>query len=188
LVLLVLGDECAAQADSTPSNPRTTGPVYFETGIGNVVLLDPSSGERFLNQNGIGTTSDDGLIHNFYENAAGSEILDLIKHPGDVRHSFSEVIIFRPDWFPLGAVPIKDTTFVSSKGIKLGLRASEVRRILGKPHKVKTGKSGKVTYKYFCDDPVKCPSLAKYNTPTYSATAVFLHGRLVEYSFGYDYP
>jgi hypothetical protein len=97
-------------------------------------------------------------------------------------------MLFRPDCFPLGAAPTKRKTFVSSKGIKLGVRAADVRRILGKPHEVKTGKSGRVTYKYFCDDPGKCPSLAKYNVPTYTAVAEFAGGRLVKYSFGYDYP
>jgi hypothetical protein len=186
--LLAPGDECAAQVGSTASKPRTADPAYFETGIGKVALLDPNSGEQFIDTNGIGTTSDDGLIHNFYSNASYSEILDLIFHPGDIRHSFSEVSLFRPDCFPLGAAPTKSKTFVSSKGIRLGLRAADVRRILGKPHEVKTGKSGKVTYKYFCDDPAKCPSLAKYNTPTYTAVAEFASGRLVKYSFGYDYP
>jgi hypothetical protein len=63
-----------------------------------------------------------------------------------------------------------------------------VRRILGKPHQAKTAKSGKVTYEYFCDDPARCRSLAKYNVPAYTAVAEFASGRFVKYSFGYDYP
>ena len=64
-----------------------------------------------------------------------------------------------------------------------------MRRLLGKPHEVKKRRSGEVTqYKYFCDDPAKCPSLAKYNMLTYTAVAEFASGRLVKYSFGYDYP
>lgn len=188
LLWFVVGDHCLAQPDSRAPTPEVTDPTYFETGIADVALLSSVSGQQFIDTNGIGTTSDDGLMHNFYSNAAYSEILDLIFHPGDVRYSFSEVMLFRPDCFPLGAAPTKIKSFVSSKGIELGLRMADVRRILGKPHEVKTGKSGRATYKYFCDDPAKCPSLAKYNVPTYTAVAEFTGGRLVKYSFGYDYP
>lgn len=184
----VLGNLCIAQPDSQARTPEVTDPTYFETGVANVALKNPSSGQRFVETNGLGTTSDDGLMHNFYSNASGTDILDLVEHPGSIRNSFSEIILFRQDCFPLGATATKTVSFVSSKGIKLGLRATEVRRILGKPHDVKTVKSGKVTYKYTCDDPAKCPSLAKYNMPTYTAVAEFANGRLVKYSFGYDYP
>jgi hypothetical protein len=182
------GDGALAQPSSEASKSDASDPAYVETGVADVTLADARSGEQFLETNGPGTTSDDGLFHNFYSNGPGSEILDLVRHPGGVRHSFSEAIMFLSDWFPLGAPRTKDDVFVSSKGIRLGLSPSEVRRALGRPHKVKAEKSGKLTYKYFCDDPVKCPSLAKLNMPTYSATAVFLRGRLVHYSFGYDYP
>jgi hypothetical protein len=188
LVLLVPGDECAAQAGSTASKPRTADPTYFETGIGNVALLDPNSGEQFLNINGIGTTSDDGFLQTFYSNASGSQILDLVRHPGDVRYSFSEASIFLSDGFPLGAPELTAKAFVSSKGVKPGLRPTDVRRILGKPWRITKGKEGRLTYRYFCDDSARCPSLAKYKTPSYSATVIFERGRLVQYSFGYDYP
>jgi len=182
------GNEALAQPSSNESKSEASDPAYVETGIANVMLIDARSGEQFLDRNGLGTTSDDGLLHSFYSNAPGSQILDLVRHPGDIQHSFSEAIMFLSDWFPLGAPETKDDIFVSSKGIRLGLSPSEVRRALGRPHEVKTEKSGKLTYKYFCDDPVKCPSLAKHNMPSYSATAVFLRGRLIHYSFGYDYP
>jgi len=153
-----------------------------------VALKDAKSGARFLEKNGVGTTADDGLLHNFYSSASGSEVLDLVRHPGDVRDSFSEVSILRGDCFPLGAPNVTEKEFTSARGVRLGLSASEVRRILGKPHEVKKTKSGKTKYRYFCDDPVKCPTLAKYNLPTYTAVAEFRSGRLVRYSFGYDYP
>ena len=38
--------------------------------------------QQFIDANGIGTMSDDGLMHNFYENASGSEVLDLYPAPG----------------------------------------------------------------------------------------------------------
>jgi len=180
--------EGRAQNDAVSVKASAGDPQFVETGIAGVALNDPTSGRRFLDAAGIGTTSDDGLLHNFYSNASGVEILDLVQHPGSPRHSFSEVIIFLSDGFPLGAPKVPNEAFVSSKGIKLGLRVSEVRRLLGRPHGVTSGESGKTTYKYFCDNPGRCPSLAKYNMPTYSATAVILRGRLVSYSFGYDYP
>jgi len=184
----IMGSPCVAQPDAKMPKSEASDPVYVESGIAGVVLQNSDSGQQFIETHGLGTMSDDGLMHNFYENASGSEILDLIQHPGSNRHSFSEAVFFRPDCFPLGAVPIKSKRFVSSRGVKLGLGASDVRRMLGRPHEVKTRKSGKVTYKYTCDNPATCPSLAKYNVPTYTAVAEFANGRLVKYSFGYDYP
>jgi len=179
-----LGGECIAH----PSASDSAAPAYIETGIRGVALTNAKSGEHFLEKNGIGTTSDDGLVHIFYSNTSGSEILDLVRHPGDVRDSFSEMTILSSDCFPLGTPETANKEFVSSKGVKLGLRTSEVRQVLGKPHEVRTGKSGRTKYKYSCNDPAKCPSLARYNLPTYTAIAEFLRGRLVRYSFGYDYP
>jgi hypothetical protein len=184
VALFALGYECIAQ----PGTSRRGGPAYVEKGVGGVILRDAETGERFVKKNGLGTTSDDGLLHTFYSNAAGTEVLDFVQHPGDARHSFSQANIFASECFPLGAPEISDKQFLSSNRIKLGSRASDVRRILGKPHEVTVGKSGRTAYKYSCDDPAKCPSLAKYNTPTYTAVAEFVNGRLVRYSFGYDYP
>jgi hypothetical protein len=188
VVFSIVGDHSIAQPAASPPPPEAAYPIYIETGVAGVELMSSDSGGRFIELNGIGTTSDDGFLHNFYKNATGTEVVDLIQHPGSGRHSFAEVILFRPDWFPLGAPRIKDKSFSSSKGVKLGMGASELRRILGKPHKTKTEKSGEVTYTYHCEDAKKCPSLTRHNMPSYTAKAKFIHGRLVEYSFGYDYP
>lgn len=184
LILLAAVLSC----DNVGAAQSKSDPPYFESGAMGVGLLDSKTGASFVGANGDGTTADDGLVHHFYENAAGTEALDLIRHPGTEQNAFAQIRIMQREALPLGAPPVSVKGFISSKGVRLGIGTSDLQKLLGKPNSVKSLGSGRTAYVYRCEDARVCPSLTHYNLPTYSATATFTSGHLTQYTFGFDYP
>jgi hypothetical protein len=181
------GPHGSSRAQQTSEGEKTRDPGFVETGIHGVAFLDAASGERFIKANGAGTTADDGLMHHIYQDATGG-ILNLIQHPGALRYSFASARMLRAEAWPLGASPVDHKIFTSSKGVRLGMSTTELHRLLGRPTRTERAGPQRTAHHYFCDAVALCPSLGRYNMPSYSARAIFSGGRLVDYAFGFDYP
>ena len=187
---MVVGVTVALFARDAECADSGVDPRYLETFVeagARVVLQDASSGSAFTLRNGDGTTVDDGLIHHVYSNELDTEVLDLIKHPGDSQGSFAEVALMLSDSMPFGATPVRVKRFFTSRGVHLGMAQADVLRGMGKPHR-RAARMGRETFEYRCDNPAVCPSLAVHNMPTYYATLTFKSGKVIEYRFGYEYP
>ena len=113
-------------------------------------------------------------------NSSKSEIISLIFHPGDVKNSFNEIRVYKSNGSRHEHYEVlkKTTAFVTGKGIKLGIFKNKLIEILGKDFKENI-KDNIVILTY---NPVP----DKY--PLYYGEYIFENERLIEYSFGYEYP
>jgi hypothetical protein len=165
-----------------------TNPEFFELSVAGVELADERSGRQFVTKAGKGHQRDDGYIHFEYANSTGTEMLGLVLYPGSVQNNFYqiEVKVLSPHsgrrW-PRLAVP----SFVSGKGVRLGLTRNAIENLLGRPTTVRTGR-GKETLSYKCSSAKRCRTLTLVNMPSYQGRYVFSGDKLVEFSVGYPYP
>lgn len=154
----------------------------LEIAISGVRLNDPSSAESLL-----ATTSPlerSGSLGYSVSNAAGTEVLTLIQHPGSQRFSISEAIVapLTPGETvpPLSASP---KNFVTGRGVRLGMSRRDVLQALGKPSRES---EREFVYSYSLGDGAEW--LRSYNMPEYRSIFRFTADKLSSFEFGFPYP
>lgn len=170
------------------AEPAPTESRFFETSVVGVTLGSDVSGRQFVTMSGKGKKRDDGYIHFEYTNSTGTEILDLIRYPGGTKYAFYEIEVRALAAGAGGKLPrIAVPSFVSGKGIRLGLTRRALIDLIGEPsaeHRLR----GRDTLKYTCSNATRCPTLKTVNMPSYEGRYVFSGDRLIEFSIGYPYP
>jgi hypothetical protein len=166
----------------------TGDPKFWDPVVSGVTLADVRTGKAFIMRHGpVGEEPEDDFPQFRCLNADGTEILALILHYGSERYAFGQFRVWRPT--PAEATQGKRAavpSFVTSKGLRLGLTIEEVVASLGPGQR--SDHPGEVRLRYFCDSVKACPGLQRVNMPQYEAAYTFRHGRLVSIEGGYPYP
>jgi hypothetical protein len=126
---------------------------------------------------------------NFY-NKNKTQILTLIVYPGDSNMNFSKMII--RESINSSKDKINHLTsinsFLTGKGIELGLTKKDLIKILGSKNKTETKSENMEIFKYHISDFKNNKFLQKYNNSEYQGEYKFVNNILVEFSFGFIYP
>jgi hypothetical protein len=156
--------------------------------IAGVALEDATSGHAFVMRHGLEVFEpDDDFPQVRVLNSDGTELLALLQHYGAQRHEFGQFRVRRPS--PIDAKRGKrgaQTSFVSGKGVRLGLTVEEVVDLLGTG--AQETRDLQVTLHYACSSTRACPGLGRVNMPSYEAIYRFQNGKLVSFEGGYPYP
>jgi hypothetical protein len=164
-------------------------PKCADISINGIYLDDPQSTERILGPN-IPPVENPLGPHFFYNifNNKKSEMLSLIIHPGDIRHTISEFKVRKPLKVDKMTIHLtKIDYFISGKGIRLGLKKKQVTDILGSSF-IETKSGNITTLKYKLDDFSQSEFLQSYNMPIYYGEYKFEDDKLIEFAFGFQYP
>jgi hypothetical protein len=162
---------------------------FVDVRIESVELGNVATGEAFVRRfGGEESEPDAGFSLYRYLNASKTEVLDLVMHPGGVRYEFMEFRLRRTKTSESKSSPVVAVdSFRTGRGLRLGLTAEEVLRILGAPHQ-QTSSGKRRTLQYRCTSRVTCPVLKLVNMPEYYGTYSFVSGILVSIESGYMYP
>ena len=159
-------------------------PRPADLGVASIVFLDAKSAIARLGETPPMTGEGSPFQSARYVNDDRTETLTLIMHPGSIRMEFSEAIVELADpsvsypRFPGGA-----KSFQTLRGIKLGMTRQEVEKILGSPDS-----ETRETVRYLLDETNAKNWLARFNMPVYYGSYEFADGKLVTFSFGFEYP
>ncbi|HEX5055431.1 MAG TPA: hypothetical protein VFX02_02930 [Gammaproteobacteria bacterium] len=155
-------------------------PLFFDSGVNGLMLEDKKSGQSFLSDQ----FPDQDLtgFSFWFSNDDDSETLAVFIHPEDTVFNAAEILVrasLPKESFPkfLGL----KGAFETEKGIKLGITAEDVIKILGKPTAIKGD-----AYLYRVEDSKYL--LDTYNLPIYYGEYTFNEGRLIGFKFGFEYP
>jgi hypothetical protein len=164
-------------------------PPFVDIHIGSVTLASASSGQAFVSRfPGHVREVDGSLPFVRYVNAANTELLDLVLHPGGQATEFMEFRVrrFRTADAPTAAVASVDA-FRTGRGLRLGLTVSEVVDLLGPPdQRTSSGRSEGLHYR--CASARRCPILQRTNMPLYYGRYFFTDGHLAAFEGGLQYP
>jgi hypothetical protein len=122
------------------------------------------------------------------KNQKGDQLLTMSLHPGDSKYQFSEFKVSYIDKMSddLVTIKLKDEDLKTGKGIILGIKKSDLLKLLGNPTTTLTGK-GQDIVKYKITDQ-DSGILKKYRKAEYIASYKFKEDKLVEFHFGFVYP
>jgi hypothetical protein len=189
LVLVLLGS-----ATFVSAGPKSI-PKVADLSVAGIKLNDAKSSRAVLGRE-ISSSTDPALIedntempHAFAVNKAGTQVLTLYFHYGGEVMAFSEFKVSLASETKLVVKPIKLTgvaTFVTGKGLKLGLSEAQLIKILGPPQE-RSSVSGAVILDYRINDP-EAGELLNYSADLYYGTYTFKAGKLTEFRFGFHYP
>jgi hypothetical protein len=128
------------------------------------------------------------MPHALAVNKAGTEVLTFFFHYGGEVMAFSEFKISLTSKTKLAGKPLKlarVATFVTGKGIRLGIAEAQLIKLLGRPQE-KSSSNGAVVFDYRIEDP-EAGELLGYPAELYYGT--YLQGRKAcGFRFGFRYP
>jgi len=164
-------------------------PKDADISLNNIFLHDAASAERVLGGN-IQLDSEKDIPSAEFTNADRTELLTVFVHPGSYKDEIAEFRIAsltskNPKIKRLDSIK----SFVSGKGIRLGILQLELEKILGQPLR-RFGKNGRLILEYRIEDlSAKHSSfLNYYNMPIYYGIYEFVNNKLVSFQFGFQYP
>ncbi len=159
-------------------------PRPADLGVASILFLDAKSAIAGMGTTPPMTGEDPPFGHVRYVNDDRSEAVAFVIHPGSSRMDFSEAIVERTTASsPYPPFPGGIKSFKSVRGIQLGMTREEVTRILGPP-KSETPDA----LRYQLDKTNAKNWLARFNMPVYYGRYEFADGKLVKFSFGFEYP
>jgi hypothetical protein len=190
LLLLVLVSSATLVSAGSKSVPRLA-----DFSVAGIKLNDAESSQAVLGRE-ISSETDPALIednkempHAFAINKAGTQVLTFYFHHGGEVMAFSEFKVSLTSETKVTGKPIKLAgirTFVTGKGIKLGLSEAQLIKILGPPQEKSSTKNG-VVLDYRIKDP-EAGEFFSYSSELYYGTYTFKAGKLTEFRFGFNYP
>ena len=190
LLLLVL----MGSATLVPAGSKSV-PKVADSSVAGIKLNDATSSKAVLGRE-ISSETDPALIednkempHGMAINKTGSQVLTFYFHYGAEVMAFSEFKVSLASKTKLTEKPIKlagVATFVTGKGIKLGLSEAQLIKILGPPQERSSSNEG-VVFDYRIKDP-NVDELFGDSSSLYYGTYTFKAGKLTEFRFGFRYP
>ncbi len=126
----------------------------------------------------------------YFYSKGHNETLTLVQHPGDGNFSIS---IFKIEWSnkaEKGYTYLDDSSFVSGKGIKIGMSKEDITGKLGNCYTAKDSTADTIELYYRIEAPkdTKNGLLARHNMPIYYASYRFGKNKLEKFEFGFEYP
>jgi hypothetical protein len=194
--LLIMFLALCGSATSVSAEPESV-PKVADFSVAGIKLGDAKSSRAVLGRK-ISSGTDPALIeddteempHAMATNKAGTQVLTFYFHYGDEVMAFSEFKISLASETKLTGKPIKlagVATFVTGKGIKLGLSEAQLTRILGPPQERSSTKDA-VILDYQIQDSEAGKWFGGYTGDLYYGTYTFKAGKLTEFRFGFRYP
>jgi len=169
-------------------NASAGDPKFWDPVVSGITLEDVRSGKAFvIRHDPLAQEPADDFPQFRCLNTDGTEVLELVLHYGSERYAFGQFRLRRPT--PAEATRGKKAavpSFVTGKGLHLGLTIEEVIALLGAGQRREH--SGEVSLRYFCDSVQACPGLQRVNMPQYEAIYNFRAGQLFSFEGGYPYP
>ena len=193
--LLITFLALCGSATSVSAEPESV-PKVADFSVAGIKLNDAKSSRAVLGRE-ISSRTDPALIddntespHAMAINKAGTQVLTFYFHEGDEVMAVSEFKISLASETKLTGKPIKlagIATFVTGKGIKLGLSEAQLTKILGPPQERSSTKDA-VIFDYRIEDSEAGKWFGGYTGDLYYGTYTFKAGKLTEFRFGFRYP
>ena len=176
---------------SVPTSKRGNYPQQFDRSIINLKFHDPESFEKIIGKDYTLTDDDtEHMPHIYFYNKEKTEILTLFFHYGGVRSSFAEVRVTKGGEKIHNNIKILGAnSFVTNKGVHLGISKKSLLKILGDQHTVEKRNELEIIKYFLNQENEKDQAFLKiYNMPEYYGRYIFKNNVLVEFQFGFTYP
>jgi hypothetical protein len=168
-------------AAKTQAEPPRSIPERADISVNGIFLEDPASTEKVLGKE---IPHEEQLV---YWNKDRTQLLTLLFHGGDTVHAFAEFKVTRAGKGDSAVKALSFPTFITGKGVRLGLSQRQVTAIFGKGVEEDVGRQHLIRYSIE-DIQTKTPFLKHYNLPSYYGEYRFEDGKLIEFSFGFELP
>ena len=175
---------CVKNKDAV-ANPE----MFEESSISGISLGNPESMLRVLGNPSKAYHSEYPNPGTYYRyiNPSSTELITLIQHPGPPRYTIFEVEVTEiKGKRKLPIFPGIEGSFVSDKGIRIGMTRSEVLEVLGSPSEVCTDKPKHDLS--ISQDSNPSSLILRYSKPRYKAVYIFENDVLKEFKFGSPAP
>jgi hypothetical protein len=176
LIAILVGLVAKAHAEPPKSIPKRA-----DISVNGIFLEDPASTEKVLGKE---IPHEEQVV---YWNKDRTQLLTLLFHGGDTVHAFAEFKVAGAGKGDSAVKALSFPTFITGKGVHLGLSQRQVTAIFGKGVEEDVGRQHIIRYSIEDTQP-KSPFLKHYNLPSYYGEYLFEDGRLVEFSFGFELP
>jgi hypothetical protein len=162
-------------------------PQCANISVNDIYLRDSESAQEVLGGD-IKLSTDKDLPYIRMFNKDKSQMLVLTFHPGDIKNSFSEILIKKSDLKNEDIRPLETVDYyITGKNVRLGLSKNELISILGNNH-TSSSEGEILIIRYRIAGIESSEFLRSYNMPVYYGEYRFRDNRLFEFSFGYEYP
>jgi hypothetical protein len=165
----------------TYAQPPKSIPRRADISVSGIFLEDPASTEKVLGKE---IPHGEQLA---YWNKDRTELLTLFFHGGDTVHAFAEFKVTRAGESDSAVKALPFASFITGKGVHLGLSQRQIMGIFGKGVEEDAGKQHIIRYTIE-DAQTKMPFLKHYAMPSYYGEYRFKGGKLIEFSFGFELP
>lgn len=175
-------------ADAAPKRGPGCHLPNADTSVHGIALGDDDSTRRALGENYKAVPNDPNTDFPWYAFASrdGRQTLRLRSHAGGVVDSYLEFEVRRGR--DPKAVPLAADSFVTGKGVRLGMTRKQVVALFG-PCFTARRKGKTETLRYEIEEDVAGqtpPVLKAANMPQYYAEYEFEDGRLIRFRFGHE--
>lgn len=154
--------------------------------LNNLQIRDAESAYLII---GTDNKTDLNEQYHFYSKSK-NEVLILNQHPGDIKNIISIFKVKNSSKTNHNYKALDIESFESEKGIKLGVSKEFVIKQLGNCHKeiLHSKKQIELYFRIEQSNDSKTKILEMYNMPVYYASYKFLNNKLIEFTFGFEYP
>ena len=163
-----------------------TYPKSVDLGVDGVYLSFRKSTEDILGSSLSMTSSEGRPAQVVCLNKSGDQALTLSHHAGKEINTFQEFDVRKLQGDIKADCRLRDIeSFVSARGVKLGMSVKEITQIFGSDFKVESS-AGSFDIRYVLDSNVHSSFLRYYKENYYYGRYSFKAGKLVRFSFGFD--
>jgi hypothetical protein len=138
----------------------------------------------------IGNSLADSLGQYHFYSKLEAETLTLVQHPGDAKNQISIFKVAYSDKASYGYRQLPLSTFITEKGIKLGMSKKQLLEKLGTCYIPldSTHNSMELSYRIESPKDSKTGLLATNSMPVYYASYKLYNDKIVALEFGFEYP
>jgi hypothetical protein len=188
-------DSLIKKSDSTKQQPVIATadsiiPCVFskpDTSIYNMILDDMESTVKQVGEESGMIETNEELPYRLFVSNNKRQQLKLIYHYGRSKNEFAEVEV-SANPATAQVTTLNTNTFITGRGIKLGMTEAEIIAVLGSCYKIISGDKASELIKYTIDDDEHSDFLHRFNYPLYYAEYEFEGNRLIRFKFGFEYP
>jgi hypothetical protein len=181
LLILVLLSVSVLHARSQKSNQFQKNTV--DTSVNKFVLLNSISIKQNIGDQTGKLIEDEKATRIQFTNSDRREVLTIYHLDGANANSFNQFEVRKATGIEKSMPSIRDKTFVTESGIRLGMTQQQLIAIKGRGAMNKH-KNGVISIQYKVTDKTS-DLLKRYNMPIYQAIYYFTSNKLVKFTFGF---
>lgn len=151
-------------------------------------LADAESAVRQIGSGLQLSEGEEDMPHVRFVSSNGAQELVLFSHSGAGTDEYGEVEVRKAGIEALALNDLPTPSFVSGRGIELGMSRADVVSRFGQCLKSDERSGDSETMQYEIENANKDRELKDFNYPVYYAEYEFKGGKLVRYRFGFEYP